>query len=225
VTEVGSGGYAKARQWRRDESTDVALIPNSFLTKTLPLVRKGRILPVYRSRIELTDEGKPRGYLFPTEALAKNAAYLDEALIISAGAYVRNHNQEPGFALTDGSQIFRLYYYMKSDQGRTTHLTSRVVENPHCELHPHTEGDRYWRLLPGWQEAFPASKVTQISMPVVTSLSELLHPEDDSLAATQETKAIRPDEIDPSEVTLPSRPVRKDLTFDKDETHPNATPG
>jgi hypothetical protein len=47
VVEAGKGGFAKARQWRRDESTDVALIPGSILTKTLPLVRRGRILPVY----------------------------------------------------------------------------------------------------------------------------------------------------------------------------------
>jgi len=27
VVETAGGGFAKARQWRRDESTDVALVP------------------------------------------------------------------------------------------------------------------------------------------------------------------------------------------------------
>src|SRR5438477_12888270 len=65
VVETAAGGFSKARQWRRDESTDVALVPGSFLARTLPLVRKGHILPKYRSRNELTDEGGPSGFLFP----------------------------------------------------------------------------------------------------------------------------------------------------------------
>src|SRR4051812_28386465 len=66
-----SPGFLKARQWRRDEKTDVALIPNSFPTKYLPLVAKGRILPVYRSRTELlTGDGQLSCFVFPTEMLA-----------------------------------------------------------------------------------------------------------------------------------------------------------
>src|SRR5579859_2331702 len=155
VVDTAAGGFSRARQWRRDESTDVALVPGSFLARTLPLVRKGRILPVYRSRTELADDNGPTGFIFPTESLAKDAAYLDTALIINGSAYVRNHGQEPGFAVTDGSQIFRLYYFLRSVHGRDTHVRSNVVENPHCELHPHTAGPMYWRLLATWQDAFP----------------------------------------------------------------------
>jgi hypothetical protein len=172
VMEVGAGGFAKARQWRRDESTDVALIPGSFLTKYLPLVRMGRLLPVYRSRTELTDAGETRCFVFPTEMLALDAAYFDVALIMSAGAYVRNHSHEPAFAVTDGVHIFRLYYYMRSVHGRATTITSNVVEYPRCELQPHTEGPAYWRLLPSWQESLPASKATQPMLTVRPSQAQ-----------------------------------------------------
>src|SRR5258707_11398061 len=176
VIETAAGGFSRARQWRRDESTDVALVPGSFLARTLPPVRKGHILPVYRSRTELTDETGPTGFLFPAEALAKDAAYLDVALIINGSAYVCNHGQQPAFAVTDGSQIFRLYYFMKSGHGRDTHIRSNVVENPHCELHAHTSRPMYWRLLSTWQESPPSSKVTQIATPVSPErLPELDH--------------------------------------------------
>src|SRR5664279_1943170 len=170
VIEVSTTGYSKARQWRRDESTDVALAANSFLTKRLPLVKIGRILPVYRRRTELLQDGKPdgllRGFIFPTETLAKDAAYLDVALIISAGAYVRNHHQEPAFAVTDGAQIFRLYYFLRSLHDHDTYFAGNFVEDPHCELRPHTEGPMYWRLLPSWQDAMPPAKATQAMKPV-----------------------------------------------------------
>src|SRR5512146_1916859 len=84
VIETGSV-FAKAREWRRDESTDVALIPDSFLTRYLPLVRTGRLLPVYRSRTDLTEDGQTGCFVFPTETLALDAAYFDVALIMSAG--------------------------------------------------------------------------------------------------------------------------------------------
>ncbi len=161
VIEAGAGGFAKARQWRRDESTDVALIPGSFLTKYLPVIRKGRVLPVYRSRIELTDSGQTRCFVFPTEVLALDAAYLDVALIISAGAYVRNHNHEPAFAVTDGVHIFRLYWYLRSAHGRPTNIDSMSIERPRCDLQPHTEGSPYWCVLPSWQDSIPPSQITQ----------------------------------------------------------------
>jgi hypothetical protein len=161
VTEAGAGGFSKARQWRRDESTDVALIPGSFLTKYMPLVRTGRLLPVYRSRSELTDGGQTRCFVFPSENLALDAAYLDVALIMSAGAYVRNHNHEPAFAVTDGVHIFRLYYYVRSVHGRPTTIASATLEYPRCDLRPHTEGPAYWRVLPDWQDSFPPGKITQ----------------------------------------------------------------
>ncbi len=170
VTETG-GGFSKARQWRRDESTEVALIPGSFPTKYLPLVRKGRLLPVYRSRAELTDDGQTRCFVFPTENLALDAAYLDVALIMSAGAYVRNHNHEPAFAVTDGVHIFRLYYYVRSLHGRPTTIANTALERPRCDLRPHTEGSPYWRVLPSWQESFPPAQITQTAIKVPQTLT------------------------------------------------------
>jgi hypothetical protein len=224
VVETTGGGFSKARQWRRDESTDVALVPGSFLTKTLPLVKTGRILPVYRSRVELTDNGQPTGFIFPTETLAKDAAYLDTALIMSAGAYVRNHHQEPGFAATDGTQIFRLYYFVRSAHGRPTHLTSNIVENPHCELVPHTEGPLYWRLLSSWKDAFPLSKATQHSMSSVKDLHslDLTDP-----TITQVAHRVRKEDIHPeqnADVTQASKAVTTDDSPDAaeiDDTRPS----
>jgi hypothetical protein len=168
VIEVSTTGFSRARQWRRDESTDAALTPNSFLTRTLPLIDRGRMLPIYRSRTELTNSGQVRGFIFPTEALARDSAYLDTALVVGGSAYVRNHNQEPAFAVTDGVQIYRLYYYVTSDHGRPTHMIGNFVENPRCELRPHTEGSEYWRLLSTWKEQFPSARDTIMSMPAVT---------------------------------------------------------
>lgn len=163
---VETGSFAKARQWRRDESTDVALVPNSFPTRYLPLIPKGRLLPVYRLRTELTENGNTRCFVFPTETLALDSAYLDVALIMSAGAYVRNHNHEPAFAATDGVHIFRLYYYLRSAYGKPTIIRSYEIDHPRCDLRPHTEGPGYWRLLPSWQETLPSSQITQQMTPV-----------------------------------------------------------
>ena len=227
VVETTGGGFSKARQWRRDESTDVALVPGSFLTKTLPLVKTGRILPVYRSRVELTDNGQPTGFIFPSETLAKDAAYLDTALIMSAGAYVRNHHQEPGFAATDGTQIFRLYYFVRSAHGRPTHLVSNIVENPHCELVPHSEGPLYWRLLSSWQDAFPLSKTTtQHAIPAIKEMQSLgLDLSDPTI--TQVARKVRPEDIrhdhDP-DVTQVSKAVATNDSLDGeevDDTRPN----
>src|SRR5260221_13493816 len=63
VVETTGGGFAKARQWRRDGSTDVGLDPRSFLTKTLPLVRTGRVLAVYSFPVEASDDGLPTGFI------------------------------------------------------------------------------------------------------------------------------------------------------------------
>lgn len=206
VMEVGAGGFAKARQWRRDESTDVALIPGSFLTKYMPLVRKGRLLPVYRSRTELTDAGETRCFVFPTEMLALDAAYFDVALIMSAGAFVRNHNHEPAFAVTDGVHIFRLYYYMRSVHGRATTIASNTVEYPRCELRPHTEGAKYWHLLASWQESLPASKVTQPMLPIKLPQTQT-HPQaPDSVPEVPASNIVEPptDEDDDIDKTRPA---------------------
>lgn len=161
VIEVGAGGFHKAREWRKTETTDVALIPGSFPSKFLPVVRRGRLLPVYRTRQELTDNDQPACFVFPTEALARDAAHLDVDLVQSPGAYVRIHGEEPAFAVTDGVRIFRLYYYRQSDSGNKTDL-SRLAQRP-LPFMPkaHTDGPGYWRLLPSWTENAPNLDVTQ----------------------------------------------------------------
>lgn len=161
VIEAGTGGYHKAREWRKPESTDVALVPGSFPSRYLPLVRRGRVLPVYRSRLDLTRDDRATCFIFPTETLALDAAYLDVALIISPGAYVRNQGQEPAFAATDGAHVFRLYYYRQSVNGRQTDLSVLQVRPLPFRPQPHTEGPGYWCLLPGWTESLASQQRTQ----------------------------------------------------------------
>jgi hypothetical protein len=161
VIEVSAGGYHKAREWRKTESTDVALVPGSFLSRRLPLVRRGRVLPLYRSRLDLTRDDRATCFVFPTETLALDAAYLDVALVTSAGAYVRNQGQEPAFAATDGAHVFRLYYYRQSANGRQTDLSALRAGPLLFRPQPHTEGPGYWCLLPGWNALAPSQQRTQ----------------------------------------------------------------
>jgi hypothetical protein len=161
VIETGSGGYHKARQWRKTEDTDVALIPGSFLSRYLPLIQQAKLLPVYRSRLELTQNEQATCYVFPTEVLALDCAYLDVALIKSSGAYVRNQGQEPAFAVTDGVHVFRLYYYRRSAHNRQTDLSSLAVRPLPFKPHPHTHGPGYWLLLQSWTEDASSLEITQ----------------------------------------------------------------
>jgi hypothetical protein len=171
VIETGSSGFHKARVWRQSEATDVALVPGSLLARHLPLITRGKLLPVYRSRLELTRDDQPACFVFPTETLALDAAYLDVALVQSPGAYVRNQGHDPAFAVTDGVHVFRLYYYRQSLHGRKTDLSSLAVRPLLYVPRPHTEGPGYWRLLFSWTEAMPGIDVTQETRPVTNILS------------------------------------------------------
>ncbi len=155
VIETGAGGFHKAREWRKTEETDVALIPGSFPSRYLPLVARGRLLPVYRTRLALTENQQPSCYVFPIETLALDAAYLDVELIQSKGAYVRNHGKEPAFVVTDGVHIFRLYYYRLSATRHKTDLSHLEVRPLPFKPRKHTEGPGYWRLLPTWTLSVP----------------------------------------------------------------------
>ncbi|MBN1563913.1 MAG: hypothetical protein JXA10_08740 [Anaerolineae bacterium] len=166
VTETGGSGYHKARQWRQTEATDVALIPGSFPARYLPLVERGYLLPVYRSRLELTENNQPTCYVFPSESLSLDAAYLDVALLYKGDAYVRNHGSEPAFAVTDGVHVFRLFYYRLSHNGRKTDLSSLLVRPLPFRPYAHTDGPGYWRLLPSWTELIPNLDVTQPMKPI-----------------------------------------------------------
>jgi hypothetical protein len=166
VVETGSSGYHKARECRKNEDTDVALIPGSFLSRTLPLIRRGRLLPVYRTRLELTQDDRPPCFVFPTETLALDAAYLDVTLIQSSGAYVRNEGSDPAFSVTDGVHVFRLYYYRQSVRGRLSDLSGLQARPLQFTPRPHTEGPGYWRLLSSWAETSSAADAAQRTMTI-----------------------------------------------------------
>lgn len=171
VIEASNGGFHKAREWRHGEDTDIALVPGSFPSRYLPLVRQGRLLPMMKTRRELMDDGQATCFVFPTEQLARDAAYLDVALILSPGAYVRNQADEPALAVTDGVHLFRLYYFRVTDRGRSTNLVKLSVRPLPWIPRPHTDGPAYWRLLPTWTENTAAVDRTQQTRP--------LHPPDD----------------------------------------------
>ena len=185
VIETGGSGYHKAREWRQTEATDVALIPGSFPARYLPLVKRGYVLPVYRSRLELTENNQPTCYVFPTESLALDAAYLDVALIHNGGAFVRNHGNEPAFAATDGVHVFRLFYYRVSQSGRKTNLSSLLVRPLAFHPSPHTDGPGYWQLLTSWTEIVPNPDITQQMRPI--SLVQNALEESDTQPLSDET--------------------------------------
>jgi hypothetical protein len=98
---------------------------------------------------------------------------------------------------------------MRTAHGRDTLLDSRTVENPHCELSPHSEGADYWRLLPSWKETLPESKITQIATTVIDN-------EHDPMETTRVSRAVLEEELlkqdntpHPMDVTQPARTVRK----------------
>lgn len=80
VTDVQGDTYRKARQWRKDESTEVALVPNSSLARQLPVIDQGHLLPPIKSRNDLLQNGRYIIFIFPTEQNAIDCAYLDVAL-------------------------------------------------------------------------------------------------------------------------------------------------
>lgn len=167
VIEASAGGFHKAREWRQSETTDVALVPGSLPAKYLPVVRRGHVLPVYRSRMELGDGDRPSCFVFPTEALALDAAYLDTALIQSSGAYVRSQEHEAAYAVTDGAHIYRLYYFRQSAHGWLADLSS-LRDHPRSFVpRAHTEGPVTWRLLATWTESTGAADMTQPSMRMI----------------------------------------------------------
>lgn len=171
VTVTEPGGFHKAREWRKSGSEEVALVPGSFPSKHLPLVARGRALPPYRSRADLLDGGQPLCFVFPTEALAMDAAYFDVALVQAPGAYVRAQSHDPAFAVTDGVHIFRLYCFRMTSHGRKTDL-ARLRDHPMPNKpRLHTDGPGYWRLLPSWTEAVPSFDLTQQIKPIILSAS------------------------------------------------------
>lgn len=167
VFAVDAHGFQKARLWRQPQHAEVALVPESLLSRYLPVVAHGRMLPVYSSQNDLLDGGECSCYVFPTEMLALDAAYLDAALILRSGPYIRQQEVVPALALTDGIHLFRLYYFRQSAHGRPADLSSLRDRSLGFRPRPHTEGPGYWRLLPSWTEHAGQYDTTQQSLPAV----------------------------------------------------------
>lgn len=151
VVEVDMEGYSRARQWRKDQHSDVALIPNSSLAHRLPLIVRGRILPVFATREALLNElRQPISFVFPDEQLAIDAAYLDVGLCgKSSGLYLRRHTAFPAFEVTNGLIVLRSYFFMRTKANFDTNLTELKARLQN-RLIPHTFGAPYWRLLSSW---------------------------------------------------------------------------
>lgn len=146
VLSTGTGRFRKARQWRCGEETDVALVADSYLTNFLALIEKGRLLPIYPLRSDLLEQSDYASYLFTEEQTALDAAYLDAALVQSGDVYVRNHDREPAFSVTDGIHAFRLYYYERS----TGRSSQQAVLARTIQFKLAVKGPMYWQLLPSW---------------------------------------------------------------------------
>lgn len=168
VSAVDTRGYQKARLWRPTEHREVALVPGSLLSRYLPVIERGRVLPVYRSQDDLLEDDNCSCFVFPTERLALDAAYLDVALVQRRGPYVREQEMLPAFAVTDGIHLFRLYYFRESARGRPTNLSSLQNRSTGIRPRAHTEGPGYWRLLPSWTESTRELDTTQQSLPPMT---------------------------------------------------------
>lgn len=153
VVQVDGNGYNKARQWRKDEKTDVALVPNTPLAQRMRVIAKGQLIPPIRSRNEFLKDGRYQSYVFPIEQNALDAAYLDTALLgRGSGIYVRRRDRYPAFEITNGVLVLRCYYFMRTNQGIDTTLAD-IKHRLSEELISHRQGPMYWRLLPSWDES------------------------------------------------------------------------
>lgn len=163
VTEIQGDTYCKARQWRKDETTEVTLVSHSSLARQLPVIEKGHLLPSIKSRNDLLQNGRYIIFIFPTEQNAIDCAYLDVALCgASSGLYVRRVDHDPAIEATNGVTIFRRYYYSRTAQGLTTNLAD-IKPRLGSPITTHREGPAYWRILPSWDEG-PYDNTKTITM-------------------------------------------------------------
>lgn len=196
VIEVERKGFRRARGWRKDETTDVALEPNSPLAQRYPVKRQGYLLPSFASRNALLKSGQLACFVFPVEQLALDAAHLDTALCgTSSGLYVRRHARHPAFEVTNGAFIGRQYYFTRTNQGLNTNLAD-LKNRLQVTLIKHSDGEDHWRLLDSWEESPYDVMQTQAIRPVeledtipnlnlgdtlvnLKSLKDILPPDDD----------------------------------------------
>lgn len=152
VTDIQGDTYRKAREWRKDESTEVALVSNSSLARQLPVIEQGRLLPPIKSRSDLLQNGRYIIFIFPTEQNAIDCAYLDVALCgANSGLYVRRVERDPAVEATNGAAVFRRYYYSRTAQGLNTNLAD-IKPRLGDPITTHREGPLYWRFLTSWDE-------------------------------------------------------------------------
>lgn len=146
VVLAGSAGFRKAKRWGGSDREAVALVPGSPLAYHYPVVEYGIPLPRFK-RADLTaTEGEASHFVFPTEKLARTAAYLDEALAWQSGCMARKENHR--WQLTDGMHQFRAYHYAKAQDDQPFDLASRfAAEN--IQALPYSEGPAYWSYLLG----------------------------------------------------------------------------
>ncbi len=145
VVLAGSAGFRKAKRWGGSDQEAVALVPDSPLTYHYPVVEFGTPLP-HPTRSELVGaDGEPSHFTFPTEILARAAAYLDETLAWQSGCVARKEDDR--WILTDGLHQVRVYHYKESDDNLYFDLDTRFdIEKVKAE--PYTQGPAYWAYLP-----------------------------------------------------------------------------
>jgi plasmid segregation protein ParM len=146
VILAGSAGFRKAKRWGGTDRDAVALVPDSPLAYHYPVIELGSPLPRLKRSDLTTSEGLASHFFFPTEALARAAARLDEVLAWQSGCVVRKENNR--WLMTDGLHHFRVYHYEKADDDQSLDLRARF-EAENIESLPHTQGPTYWAYLPG----------------------------------------------------------------------------
>lgn len=185
VIETEPRGYNRAREWRQDESTDVALVRNSVLATRLRLIERGNLLTPIPSRQAFLQNGQAIAFVFPNEQNALDAAYLDVGLCRNAGLYVRRYEQYPSFEITNGMSVLRRYFYTQTKQGIQTRLGD-VKQRLGLILVQHRHGPMYWRLLESWSENPYDPNQTQAFRPI----------DAERLAETRQTLVRRPQDLE-----------------------------
>jgi plasmid segregation protein ParM len=144
VVLAGSAGFRKAKRWGGSDQEAVALVPDSPLTYHYPLVEYGSPLP-HLKRSDLTDaDGEPSHFIFPSERLARAAAYLDEALAWQSGCMARKEDDR--WFLSDGLHRFREYHYETGDDDEPLDLAARF-QGEEIEASPYVQGPAHWSYL------------------------------------------------------------------------------
>lgn len=146
VVEASPHHFGKAVPWHGDEAQAVALDPASVLARHYSVVAEGEPVPSYIRRADLFAPGSvPLCFRFPAEAMAFQAARLDQALARRAALFARPHGRR-AYVLTDGMTNYRYYYYSCDRHGLDTALDDMLARSG-IETLEYTEGPPHWRLV------------------------------------------------------------------------------